>query len=81
MKLCIDCAYFGKSRMCEAPENGISPVTGEPTPMFAYERRSAEVSILFPEKEKCGPDALHFVPKIAAAQKEQDPVKAWWRIW
>lgn len=81
MKLCINCAYFDKSLMCEAPENGISPVTGKPSPMFAYERRSAGVSILSRKKVKCGPDALHFVPKIGAVKKLREPVKAWWNLW
>lgn len=75
MKICTDCAYFSENRMCETPENGISPVTGEPRPMFASERRSASVSNVYPGTVKCGPDALHFRQKVESTKKP------WWKLW
>lgn len=59
---CIDCKYYSDLGFCKAPENGISMVNGEPTPMFASERRSAGKSLLF-SGIRCGPDAINFVSK------------------
>jgi hypothetical protein len=74
MKHCEDCQHLAGFGLCESPANGVSMVTGKPTPMFASERRSAGVSVIFAGTEKCGPEAKHFSPK-------PPPKRAWWKLW
>ena len=74
MKICEDCQHLTRIGLCVSPENGVSMVTGKPTPMFASERRSAGVSVIFTGTEKCGPEAKHFAPKLP-------PKRPWWKFW
>lgn len=74
MKICEDCRYLKRIGLCTSPENGVSMVTGKPTPMFASERRSAGVSVIFTGTEKCGPEAKHFAPKLPHK-------RPWWKFW
>lgn len=39
MKLCVDCKHFKGLGFCVNPKNGISPIHGEPKPMFATVNR------------------------------------------
>lgn len=73
-KLCTECDHFRGSNFCAAPENGTSPVDGQPHMLFASERRSAGKSPLF-EGRKCGPDGANFRPKAVR------PPRPWWRFW
>ena len=75
MKICEDCTHLTRIGLCVSPENGVSMVTGKPTPMFAIERRSAGVSVIFTGTEKCGPEAKHFQPK------SPPPKRVWWKFW
>ena len=75
MKICEDCQYLTHLGLCTSPENGVSMVTGKPTPMFASERRSAGISVIFTGTVKCGPEAKHFAPKLLS------PKRPWWKFW
>lgn len=74
MKICEDCQHLTRIGLCTSPENGVSMVTGKPTPMFANERRSAGVSVIFTGTVKCGPEAKHFQPKPPKK-------RLWWKFW
>lgn len=77
MKLCKDCQHFRGANFCASPANGASPIDGSPRPMFATERRSTG---LYGGPSKCGPGALHFIPKEVAV-KEVAVKKPWWKFW
>lgn len=69
-KLCKDCEYFRERfSLCVSPNNGVSPVDGEPKAMFATERRSPGKPIWESEPMRCGLDAVNFKPKIKKKQK------------
>lgn len=66
MKLCKDCEYFSGSNFCSAPQNGTSPIDGNPKPKYASAAREEELG--------CGHKAHYFVEKKV-------PPKRWWKIW
>lgn len=77
VKICEDCRHLTELGLCKSPENGVSMVTGRPTPMWATERRSAGISLIFTGTAKCGPEAKNFTPKPTPKQ----PKRPWWKFW
>jgi hypothetical protein len=66
MKLCKDCKYNTQDLFCKSPENGISPVDGQPNIRGALLNRNTSTS--------CGPEGVFF-KDIEESKKE------WWRFW
>jgi hypothetical protein len=78
MKLCKDCEYFSESNYCHAPENGISPVTGDPNVKFATTNRRDKSLRLVREAGAnfgCGPDGAFWKQKTNLVKK------SWWKFW
>lgn len=61
MKYCVNCKYSKGDiiTFCQAPENGIDPVTGETKILFASINRGSE----------CGEEAKFFNPKEANTKR------------
>lgn len=72
MKLCKDCVNFRYPIWCEAPENGTSPLDGNPISLNAMGRRD-ESGKAFGDNNTCGPDAKYFSPKPPIKRK-------WWQV-
>ena len=68
MKLCTDCKRLSGSTFCEAPENGLSTVDGEPLVRYALVNRGP----VYFNETACGHDAIFFAPK-------EPPRKPWWK--
>lgn len=67
-QLCKDCAHYHRTSTgrfddrCQAPHQGTDPVNGRPLDRACeFERDPAQAG------NSCGPQALHYVPRIAAA--------------
>lgn len=67
MKLCKECRHFKWSNWCHAPQNGPSPIDGEPKAVFATASRVHD--------EQCGTSAEYWEPKAVAK------TSPWWKFW
>ncbi len=65
-KLCITCNNLSKGGfgLCYAPENGISPVTGEIQPLLAVSSRSDFRRLNGLSDTGCGPEGKFYVPIV-----------------
>lgn len=75
MNLCKDCEYFSGSNFCKAPQNGLSPIDGQPVIRFATESRLPKSLPLMAATVRdfgCGPSGSFFKPTI------KPPSRKWW---
>lgn len=68
--LCRDCEYFGEGiyLLCKAPQNGISPVTGEIKPLLSMVARADY------KDNACGPKGRFFKQKSVVGNNK------WWNL-
>lgn len=75
MNLCKNCQYFRPSNYCVSPTNGVSPIDGNPKPMFASTNRGENV-IYISSSDKtnyCGPEGKHYVEIV------EEPKRGLWK--
>ncbi|WP_126312358.1 hypothetical protein [Delftia acidovorans] len=67
-KLCKNCIHYHRTSTgrfddrCKAPHQGTDPVNGKPLDKACEFERDP-----FKSGDRCGPQALHYVPRIASA--------------